>query len=673
LLKLRVADSAFLLYYVVLEVEGMNIKGLKASALSVRSLSMDAVQKAKSGHPGLPMGMAEFGSFLYGELLNHAPKHPDWMNRDRFVLSAGHGSMFLYSLLHLSGYDLSLEDIKQFRALGSRTPGHPEYGYTSGVETTTGPLGAGISNAVGMAIAEEMLSARFNTKEHPIIDHFTYALAGDGCLMEGVASEAASLAGHLKLGKLILFYDSNRITIEGGTELAFTENVAMRFEAYGWQVLEADAYDFEAMSKAAESAKAETSKPSLVILHSTIGKGAASMEGSHKVHGAPLGAEEIEKTRKNLGIPEEFYRAPEALEYFAGKQTEFENKYEQWNTLFDQWAAANPELRSEWDQMLDFSSIDEVLPVFKEGDKVATRKSSGAALQAIAEKVKGLVGGSADLGPSNGTDLKGIDSFGPSNKAGRMLHFGVREHAMAGIANGISLHGKLRPFVATFLVFADYLRPGLRLAAIMKQPVIYVLTHDSVYAGEDGPTHQPVEHLASLRVIPNVDVLRPGDAEESVIAWKMAAENTDGPTVLSLTRQDLVVYPKHEQDWKAKYHEGAYIAYEPKKPVDKIILATGSEVSLAIEAAREVEGTRVISVSSTSRLNDLAEDRWEELFPENAVLISAEAGSYSSWADIVDVMVSIDRFGESGPGNDVAQHLGFSKENLVEILKDLTE
>ncbi len=654
----------------------MNNNALKAVAKTVRALSMDGVQKANSGHPGLPMGCADLGALLYGEVLNHYPADSQWVNRDRFVLSAGHGSMFLYSLLFLSGYGLTLDDLKKFRQLGSLTPGHPEYGHTKGVEITTGPLGAGISNVVGMAVAQEMLAGKFNTKAHKIIDHYIYALAGDGCMMEGISSEASSLAGHMGLDKLIVFYDSNKITIEGSTELAFTEDVTARYAAYGWQTLEGDAHNQEEIACLIEEAKSDSSRPSLIKLNSIIGKGAATMAGTHKVHGAPLGAEEIKATRKNLGIPEDedFYVDSAASEYFNSKQPLWKSSYEGWRTLFDNWAAANPELKKEWDASftdnIDFSSID--FPNFKIGDSLATRSASGKVLNALAAKVPNLVGGSADLAPSNNTAMPAYGDFSRDTPTGRTIHFGVREHAMGGMLNGMAAYGGLRPFGATFLVFADYLRPAVRLAALMKLPVIYVLTHDSIYVGEDGPTHQPVETISSLRIIPNTRVLRPADAQETEVAWRMAMERTDGPTILALTRQNLSVFKKHDDNWKNTVKKGAYIALDCDGRPDVVLAATGSEVNLAIEAAgKSSKNVRVVSI--LSRELYLSQDKAfrESLIPAGLKTVTVEVGISSGWEGVAsseEDVLALDRFGESGPAAQVAEKFGFTVDNLVKII-----
>ncbi|MCL1837621.1 MAG: transketolase, partial [Treponema sp.] len=478
----------------------MDIKALEKTALSVRALSIDAIQKANSGHPGLPLGAAELGAILYGELLRHDPGDPAWSDRDRFVMSAGHGSMFLYSLLHLCGYkDMALDDIKNFRQTGSPAAGHPEYGMAAGIEATSGPLGQGVAMAVGFAAAETMLAARFNTPQHAIVDHYTYALCGDGCLMEGVSAEASSFAGHHGLGKLIVFYDSNRITIDGGTDIAFTEDVAKRYEAYGWQVLRGSMYNFEEIARLAAQAKAEGEKPSLIILDSIIGKGAPNKQNTAEIHGAPLGAQEIAAARAELGIPGDFFIAPEAADYFSAKRAEWKKAREGWQSLFEAWSQANPEKREEWNRFHSGKAMPAALPAYNQGEAIATRTAGNKALAAAALANANLTGGAADLKSPNAVGLPAeAGTWNRQNRAGRYIHFGIREFAMAAICNGISLHGGLRPFCATFMVFSDYLRPALRLSALMKQPVIYVLTHDSIFVGEDGPTHQPVEHLASL-------------------------------------------------------------------------------------------------------------------------------------------------------------------------------
>jgi transketolase len=669
----------------------MNITALEKIALSVRALSMDAIQKANSGHPGLPLGAAELGALLYGEFLRHDPEKPRWVDRDRFILSAGHGSMFLYSLLYLAGYqDITLNDIKTFRQVGSRAAGHPEYGMAGGIEATSGPLGQGLAMAVGFAMAETMLAARFNTPSRRIIHHYTYVLAGDGCLMEGVSSEASSLAGRLGLGKLIVFYDSNHITIDGSTSLAFTEDTGKRYEAYGWQVLRGSMYDFEEIGRLTARAKGETAKPSLIILESVIGKGAPHKQNTADAHGAPLGPEEIAAARAALGIPAgpegDFYTAPEALSYFKAKRGEWKKIRQEWEAEFEVWSKENPELRKEWDALFSGGACADAsgaapwaraaLPAFKAGDSVATRSAGNKALSALSAVLPNLVGGSADLKGPNAVGFPAA-VYSPQDRGGRYIHFGIREFAMAAISNGLQLHGGLRAFCATFMVFSDYLRPALRLSAIMAQPVIYVLTHDSILVGEDGPTHQPVEHLAALRDIPRVRVLRPADAEETVEAWLMALEHTEGPTVLALSRQNITVFTKEDGDWRNTIRTGAYIVKKeaPGAAADTLIIATGSEVGLALEAAKLAEqgGKRVRVLSMISR--ELFESQpapiRDALIPPGVRVICCEAGirsGWERWAKPEDIL-SVDRFGVSGPAAKAAEALGFTVQALLEIIK----
>ena len=659
----------------------MNITAMEKAALSVRALSIDAIQKANSGHPGLPLGAAELGVILYGEILRHDPGDPAWPDRDRFILSAGHGSMFLYALLHLCGYkDMTLDDIKNFRQIGSPAAGHPEYGMAAGVEATSGPLGQGVAMAVGFAAAETMLAARFNTARHTIVDHYTYVLCGDGCLMEGISAEAGSFAGHHALGKLIVFYDSNRITIDGGTDITFTEDVAKRYEAYGWQVLRGSMYDFEEIARLASQAKAETDRPSMIILESIIGKGAPNKQNTADAHGAPLGADEAAAARAALGIPGDFFIAPEAADYFSAKQAAWKKERENWQSLFDAWSRENPEKRKEWDEFHSGRAVPAAMPVFNQGDALATRAAGSRALAAFASANANLVGGSADLKSPNAVGLPAdAGTWNRQNRAGRYIYFGIREFAMAAICNGISLHGGLRSFCATFMVFSDYLRPALRLSALMQQPVIYVLTHDSIFVGEDGPTHQPIEHLASLRVMPNLRVLRPADAEEAAEAWAMAMERTDGPTALALSRQNLAVFPKADPEWKNTIRTGAYVVKQASPAdcgtdamTDLVIIATGSEVGLALEAAAKVPGKKIQVVSMISR--ELFESQPQAIrdviVPPGARVIVCEAGvrsGWERWAKTGDIL-SIERFGESGPAAKVADHLGMNAGALLEII-----
>lgn len=660
----------------------MDISSLEKIALSIRSLTIDAIQKANSGHPGLPLGAAELGAYLYGAEMIYDAEDPSWINRDRFILSAGHGSMFLYSLLHMAGFPLSLDDIKNFRQVGSKCPGHPEHGVTPGVETTTGPLGQGIANAIGFAIAESMMAAKFNTPSAAIFDHYIYTLVGDGCLMEGVASEACSLAGTLGLGKLIAYYDANKITIDGSTSIAFGEDVGKRFEAYGWQVLSGDMYDFKGLAALTAQAKAEKNKPSLIILKSVIGKGSPTKQGTSGIHGSPLGEEEAAKAKAGLGIPADtpFFVAPEAYSYFKKRRSELKAAKARWQEMYERWGKENPALSEElsaWYFNRPQSELD--LPAFAENDKVATRNASGKCLAAVAKAWPNLVGGSADLTSPNVTQLPPNASglpldFSASNPAGRYIRFGVREHGMAAIANGIALYGGLRPFVATFLVFADYLRPALRLAALMKLPVVYILTHDSIFVGEDGPTHEPVESLTALRTIPGLKVVRPADAEETAVAWRMAMEKTDGPTVLVLSRQNLPVLAKDDPEWPYTMGLGAYVVKNPPKAPDITLLASGSEVSLAMEAAKIVAGKkpnlsiRIVSVPDRNAFRAAPAPVRDAILSPPAKVFAAEAGIAMGWEYFApsENILSIERYGESGPGDKVAAHLGFTAEAFAE-------
>lgn len=655
----------------------MNEKEINAVASSIRSLSMDAIQKANSGHPGLPLGAAELAAVLYGEILKHNPADSKWADRDRFVLSAGHGSMLLYSILHLSGYKVSIDDIKSFRQVGSNCPGHPEYGMTDGVECTSGPLGQGIAMAVGMAVAETMLAARFNTAKHKIVDHYTYSLVGEGCLQEGVASEACSLAGHLKLGKLIVYYDCNKISIDGSTDITFTEDIAKRFEAYGWQVLNGSMYNPEEILKLSEEAKKCTDKPTLIILKSVIGYG-APLQGTADVHGAPLGADGVKTAKKTLGLPEDkdFYVLPEAYKYFEDKKAKFNSAEEDWKKEFDAWSKENPDLRNQWDAFHAGKPTGTAKDAgFTAEDKTATRGAGGKVLNVMADRYLNLVGGSADLSGPNKTQLKnGGGIYSENNRIGRTIEFGIREFAMSALCSGISLHGGLRPFCATFLVFSDYMRAQIRLASLMKQPVIYIFTHDSIYVGEDGPTHQPIETLTALRAIPGVQVLRPGDAQETEAAWEMAIEAHDHPVCIILTRQDLQGYEKADKDWKNTVKCGAYIAKDCEGTPDVTLLASGSEVSMAINAASKVtqKKIRIVSVIDVKLFASLDEAAREKLTGSGVRIVTAEAGIGMEWMKFVkdkrDVF-SIERFGESGPAEKVAEHLGFTAEKLVELLK----
>jgi transketolase len=648
-------------------------------AHTIRGLAADMVEKANSGHPGLPLGAAEMTAVLYSELLRHDPTASDWPDRDRFVLSAGHGSALLYSLLHLSGYDLPLEELKRFRQLGSKTAGHPEYGAAPGIETTTGPLGQGIANAVGMALAERMLAARFNRPGYEIVNHYTYVLAGDGCLMEGVSAEASSLAGHLGLGKLIVFYDDNNITIEGSTGLAFTENVAERYTGYGWHVQRIDGHDPEQIRQAVEKAKAVTTKPSLIIAKTVIAKH-SPLAGSHKSHGAPLGKENIAAMKEALGLPvdQEFYVPEEVAAHFAAKRKEWAEKRAGWEELFAGWAKHYPDLHKEWQRVFARelpADLESALPEFPEGSAAASRDSGGKILNALAARVPELVGGSADLAPSTKTFIDGAGSVKAGDYSGKNLHFGVREHAMGAVLNGLSLHGGFRVYGSTFLAFADYMRPPIRLAAIMKQPVIFVFTHDSFYVGEDGPTHQPIEHVESLRIIPGLQTIRPADARETAGAWLQALRTTDGPSALILTRQKLPLLSGSAIDGVAR---GGYTVYETAggNP-DLVIFASGSEVSLAVAAAERLAAdgkkVRVVSVPCRELLLKQGQAYLNGLLGDAGTRrVAIEAGTGCGWYQLVGcdgLVISMERYGESGPAEELAVHFGFTPEAVTERIK----
>lgn len=646
----------------------------------VKGLSADAVEKANSGHPGLPIGCAEIGSVLFTEVMNHNPEHPKWPNRDRFVLSAGHGSALLYSLLHLTGYKLSLNDLKNFRQLNSKTPGHPEYGHTEGVETTTGPLGQGFANAVGMAISEKIIAQKYNTEKNKIIDHHTYTLLGDGCMMEGITSEVASYAGHLGLGKLIAVYDDNDISIAGSTDITFTENVGKRFEAYNWHVINnIDGHNVEELKEAFKEAKKVKDKPTLIIAKTKIACGAPTKECKSSAHGAPLGEKEIKGLKENLNLPPEksFYISDDVKEFSKKLQDRLSSKYTNWEDEFNNWGENNPELKDDWEksQNLDLpSNLENIINEIEIEGPIASRNLSGEVLRKVADELDYLIGGSADLAPSNKTYLNKYEEIQRDNFNGRNFRFGVREHGMAGIANGISVYGGLRPFVSTFLVFSDYMKPAIRMAALMKQPNIYIFTHDSIYVGEDGPTHQPIEHLESLRVIPNLDVIRPADLEETKSAWLQALNKKDGPTALILSRQAL---PSIKKDNPENMGKGAYFVNSSEE-ADINLIATGSEVSLALEAAKilssEGEKTNVISVLNTDKFLKQSKDYREKLIPRNNKLnVIIEAGVSSGWHKFLnrdDLAITMDGYGLSGPGAEVAEHFGFEAKKIANKVKN---
>lgn len=647
------------------------IKDLQHAANIVRGLSMDGVQKANSGHPGLPMGAADFATVLWTQFLNHNPKNPTWANRDRFVLSGGHGSMLLYSLLHLSGYDVSINDLKDFRQWGSKTPGHPELGDTPGVETTTGPLGQGIGNAVGMALAEVSLAARYNKPGHKVVDHFTYVVAGDGDMQEGVSHEVSAFAGHNKLGKLILLYDDNNITIDGRTELSFSEDVIKRYEGYGWHTQQVDGHDVEAIYAAIEKAKDATDKPSFIACKTIIGKGSPNKQDTSHVHGSPLGAEEIELAKKGLGLPnEDFYVSNQAKNVFGAAINTGAEKENKWNDLFDSYKSSFPELA---EQLLSLDVLDvkklKIEP-FETGQSMATRSASGAVLNQIAKQMPSLLGGSADLTPSNNTFPKGEESYSTETTTGRYVHYGVREFGMGAIMNGLALHGGVLPYAGTFFVFSDYMRPAMRMAALMGLQVVYVLTHDSIGLGEDGPTHQPVAHLTSLRAIPNMNVIRPADANETIEAWKSALSNTTGPTCLVLTRQGL---PVLETSQVERASRGGYI-YDEDERFDTIIIGTGSELELAIEAKKELNSkgkkVRIVSMPCTDIFDTQDAGYRDSVLPSNCVKrIAVEAGSTLGWYKYVGLqgkVIGLDRFGASAPYKTLYEKFGITVEKVVE-------
>lgn len=649
---------------------------------AIRILSIDGVEKANSGHPGMPMGAAPMAYTLWARHMRHNPANPDWFNRDRFILSAGHGSMLLYSLLHLFGYGLSLEELKNFRQWGSKTPGHPEANHgTPGVEATTGPLGQGISNAVGMAMAEAHLAATYNREGFPVIDHFTYTICSDGDLMEGVAAEAASLAGHLKLGKLIALYDSNDISLDGQTAHAFTEDVQQRFEAYGWQVIRVeDENDLTAISRALEQAQAETAKPTLIEVKTTIGFGSPSLAGTHKIHGAPIGPEEAAKVRKAYGWEweEPFFIPAEVRQHFASLQEKGSEFEQEWQTLLQSYRQEHPELAQQLERVIRGelpADWDADLPVYSPDEKgPATRAASGEALNALARRVPELFGGSADLASSNKTDLKGEAAFHYEDYAGRNVWFGVREHAMGAALNGMALHGGVRPFGATFLVFSDYLRPSIRLAALTKLPVLYVFTHDSISVGEDGPTHEPVEQLPALRLIPNLKSFRPADGNETVAAYRFAMEHRNGPVALALSRQGLPILDGTAEKANIGVAKGGYVLADADngRP-DVILVATGSEVSLAIKArlrlAERGVQARVVSMPSRELFFEQDQAYRESVLPAPVkARVVVEAAHSSGWERVAGdagSIIGIDTFGASAPGAVVLERYGFTVDHVI--------
>ena len=655
---------------------------------TIRFLAVDGVQKANSGHPGMPMGAAPVAHTIFTRHLRFDPGDPAWPDRDRFVLSAGHASMLLYSLLHLTGYDVTLDDLRSFRQWDSRTPGHPEYGHTAGVETTTGPLGQGFANAVGMAVAERFLGATFNGEGPQVMDHFTYVLAGDGDMMEGVSGEAASFAGHQKLGKLIVVYDDNHITIDGSTDLAFTEDVCARFAAYGWHVRRVgDGNDVEAIDAAIAAAKAETGRPSLIAVRTHIAFGSPNKHDTAGAHGAPLGPDEVTLTKENLGWPlEPTFLVPDDVKAFYEEAARRgAAAHAAWKERFAAWRATDPARATTWDDAWARrlpEGWDADLPLFKPEDgAVATRSASGKVINALAPHLPTLIGGSADLAPSNNTLIKDAPDQQAATPAGRNFHFGVREHAMAAMGNGMALHGGLHPYVATFFVFVDYMRPSMRLSAIMKQPLVYVLTHDSVGVGEDGPTHQPIEHLAILRATPGFTDIRPADANETVEAWKIAMQHGDGPVALMLTRQNLPVIDRATCAPASGVARGAYVLADADGAAtpDVILIASGSEVQLALAAHQRLvaEGvrSRVVNMASFQLFAAQDDAYRESVLPASCSRrLGIEAGASFGWHRWIGAdgdLIAIDRFGASAPAGTIFEQLGFTAENVYQRAKVL--
>ena len=648
---------------------------------TIRFLSVDAIEKSRSGHPGLPMGMADVGYLVWTRFLRHDPRDPHWPGRDRFVLSAGHGSMLLYSLLHLTGYDLSLDEIKNFRQLGSHTPGHPEYGHTPGVETTTGPLGQGLGNAVGMALASRMAHARFAAADFSPADYRVFGIAGDGCLMEGISHEAASLAGHLQLGNLVMIYDDNHITIDGDTAITFTDDTPKRFEAYGWHVVKADPYDHADLTRALEAAVAETAKPSLVICRSHIGYGSPKKQDTKHAHGEPLGPDETIAAKRHLGWPESpaFLVPDEVRAHFAARGAELARARADWNTKFERWRAADATRAAAWEQFVEArvpAGLVEKLCESAPTTTAATRQHGSAVLQKAAALVPSLVGGSADLEGSNKTKIEGSPAVTPRDFSGRNLYFGIREHGMTAVCNGLGLAGFI-PYSASFLTFTDYARPGIRLAALMKLRHVFVYTHDSIFLGEDGPTHQPVEHLAALRTIPNLLVIRPADGLETAAAWGLALERRDGPTLLALSRQNVAPIARPASFSAGELRRGGYVVRESDAKDAITFIATGSEVGVALDAAERLATaglhTRVVSMPAPQLFAQQDEAWRTRVLPPGGRRVSVEAGVTDGWRGWVGdrgLTIGIDRFGESAPAEVLAEHFGLTGEAVARRVRE---
>ena len=661
----------------------------KELANAIRALSMDAIQKSKSGHPGAPLGMADIAEVLWNDYLVHNPANPDWANRDRFILSNGHGSMLLYSLLHLSGYDVTIDDIKQFRQFHSKTPGHPEHGMTSGVESTSGPLGQGIACAVGMAVAEKVLAARFNRSGYSIMDHHTYVFMGDGCMMEGISHEACSLAGTLKLGKLVTFYDDNGISIDGCVDGWFTDDTPGRFESYGWHVVaDVDGHDVNAIKAAIKEARAETERPSMICCKTVIGQGAPNACGSEKCHGAPLGDEEIACARENMNWPYAPFKIPKSV-YSAW--TAIDNGFmaeDHWKALFMEYEKAYPQLANDFNRRMNGDLPDDFVThasnfidsVDAGAENLATRKASQNAIEGLAPVLPELFGGSADLAGSNLTRWSGSRVASPANWDGNYMNYGVREFAMSAMMNGMSLHGGFIPYGGTFLVFSDYARNAMRMSALMGLKVLYVMTHDSIGVGEDGPTHQPVEHVASLRLIPNMDVWRPCDAVEASVSWVQAVKRDDGPSTLVKSRQNLP-HQIRSAETLAQISRGGYILRQCDETPDAILIATGSEVSLAMEAAMTLESQgkqiRVVSMPCVEAFERQDQAYQNDVLPPHVTArVAVEAGVTACWYRYVGLhgaVLGLDRFGESAPGNVLFNHFGFTADNVINLVEQVMD
>ncbi|WP_214482370.1 transketolase [Bacillus sp. SM2101] len=665
----------------------LNIDDLSIAA--IRTLSIDAIEKANSGHPGMPMGAAPMAYTLWTKYMNHNPSNPQWFNRDRFVLSAGHGSMLLYSLLHLSGYDVTMDDIKNFRQWGSKTPGHPEYGHTAGVEATTGPLGQGIAMAVGMAMAERHMASTYNKDTFNVVDHYTYTICGDGDLMEGVSAEAASLAGHLKLGRLVVLYDSNDISLDGDLDKSFSESIKNRYQSYGWQYIRVeDGNDIQELSQAIEEAKADTDHPTMIEIKTVIGYGAPNKSGKSAVHGSPLGADELKLTKEayNWTFEEDFHVPSEVYDNFSATVKDAGSKTEdEWNQMFAQYKEQYPELAAQLEAAITGklpNGWEKELPTYEEGSSLATRSSSGEVLNAIANSVPQFIGGSADLAGSNKTMIKESNDFMPNSYGEKNIWFGVREFAMGAALNGMTLHGGVKVFGGTFFVFSDYLRPAIRLAALMKLPVTYVFTHDSIAVGEDGPTHEPVEQLPALRAMPGLSVIRPGDANETAAAWQVSIEATDKPHALVLTRQNLPTLPNTKRDAYEGVKRGAYVVSPTNNDnVDALLLASGSEVSLAVEAQKSLANdgihVSVVSMPSWDRFEEQPQEYKDAVLPKNIKKrLGIEMASSLGWERYTGdegEIIAINQFGASAPGEKIMAEYGFTVENVVNKVKNLLQ